>query len=409
MPVIGWLVGKAGEGFISKVDHWVAFVLLGFIGGKMIADYIKERKEEISTEKKDSLSNRTIFVLAIATSIDALAVGVTFAFLEVNIVLAISLITIITFILSVIGVKLGNLFGDKYEKKAELAAFLAKKEGVEVNPAWMFDIQVKRFHEYKRQTMNALAALILYFRLKNGELPDFHPMMILFGGKSAAGYVRAKGTIKLIHEIAKLINNDPDTKDKLRIVFATDYNVSYAEKLIPSADLSEQISTAGTEASGTSNMKFMANGAVTIGTMDGANIEIVEQAGMENNYIFGMSEEEVNAAIPTYDPMKLYEENKEIARVLDAMTDGTLNDKDDLLKDLKKSLLEATYNRADHYMILLDLLPYVEAKLKANADYQNPVEFGRKCWRNMASCGKFSSDRTIKGYAEDIWEIEELK
>lgn len=297
----------------------------------------------------------------------------------------------------------------KAEKKAELAAFLAKKEGVEVNPAWMFDIQVKRFHEYKRQTMNALAALILYFRLKNGELPDFHPMMILFGGKSAAGYARAKGTIKLIHEIANLVNNDPDTKDKLRIVFATDYNVSYAEKLIPAADLSEQISTAGTEASGTSNMKFMANGAVTIGTMDGANIEIVEQAGAENNYIFGMSEEEVNAAIPTYDPMKLYEENKEIARVLDAMTDGTLNDKDDLLKDLKKSLLEATYNRADHYMVLLDLLPYVEAKLKANADYQNPVEFGRKCWRNMASCGKFSSDRTIKGYAEDIWEIEELK
>ena len=297
----------------------------------------------------------------------------------------------------------------KVEKKAELAAFLAKKEGVEVNPAWMFDIQVKRFHEYKRQTMNALAALILYFRLKNGELPDFHPMMILFGGKSAAGYARAKGTIKLIHEIANLVNNDPDTKEKLRIVFATDYNVSYAEKLIPAADLSEQISTAGTEASGTSNMKFMANGAVTIGTMDGANIEIVEQAGAENNYIFGMSEEEVNAAIPTYDPMKLYEENKEIARVLDALTDGTLNDKDDLLKDLKKSLLEATYNRADHYMVLLDLLPYVEAKLKANADYQNPVEFGRKCWRNMASCGKFSSDRTIKGYAEDIWEIEELK
>lgn len=297
----------------------------------------------------------------------------------------------------------------KAEKKAELAAFLVKKEGVEVNPAWMFDIQVKRFHEYKRQTMNALAALILYFRLKNGELPDFHPMMILFGGKSAAGYARAKGTIKLIHEIANLVNNDPDTKDKLRIVFATDYNVSYAEKLIPAADLSEQISTAGTEASGTSNMKFMANGAVTIGTMDGANIEIVEQAGAENNYIFGMSEEEVNAAIPTYDPMKLYEENKEIARVLDAMTDGTLNDKDDLLKELKKSLLEVTYNRADNYMVLLDLLPYVEAKLKANADYQNPVEFGRKCWRNMASCGKFSSDRTIKGYAEDIWEIEELK
>ena len=297
----------------------------------------------------------------------------------------------------------------KAEKKAELSAFLAKKEGMEVDPKWMFDIQVKRFHEYKRQTMNALAALILYFRLKNGELPNFHPMMILFGGKSAAGYVRAKGTIKLIHEIAKLVNNDPDTKDKLRIVFATDYNVSYAEKLIPAADLSEQISTAGTEASGTSNMKFMANGAVTIGTMDGANIEIVEQAGAENNYIFGMSEEEVNKVIPTYDPKKLYKENKEIARVLDALTDGTLSDKDNLLKQLKESLLEPTYNRADHYMVLLDLLPYVEAKLKANSDYWNTLDFGRKCWRNMASCGKFSSDRTIKGYAEEIWEIEELK
>lgn len=296
----------------------------------------------------------------------------------------------------------------KQEKKAELARFLEKKEGVSVDPGWMFDIQVKRFHEYKRQTMNALAALLLYFRLKEGKLPDFWPMMILFGGKSAAGYARAKGTIKLIHEIADLINNDPDTKDKLKIVFATDYNVSYAEKLIPAANLSEQISTAGTEASGTSNMKFMANGAVTIGTLDGANIEIVEQAGLENNYIFGMNEDQVEALAPHYDPKTIYQENPEIRRVLDALTDGTLRDKDGLLAQLKESLLEATYNRADHYMVLADLLPYVEAKLQANSDYRDHLNFGRKCWMNMASCGKFSSDRTIRGYAEEIWGIKPL-
>jgi len=297
----------------------------------------------------------------------------------------------------------------KKEKKAELSAFLAKKEGVDVDPSWMFDIQVKRFHEYKRQTMNALAALVLYFRLKEGKLPDFQPMMILFGGKSAAGYARAKGTIKLIHEIAKLINNDPDTKDKLKVVFAIDYNVSYAEKLIPAADLSEQISTAGTEASGTSNMKFMANGAVTIGTMDGANIEIVEQAGLENNYIFGMSEEQVNEAIPYYDPKKLCAENPEIDRVVKALTDGTLGEENELLKQLQESLLEQTYNRPDHYMVLLDLMDYVETKLRANHDYKNdPLGFGRKCWQNVASCGKFSSDNTIKSYASDVWNIEAM-
>ncbi len=296
----------------------------------------------------------------------------------------------------------------KESKKQQLAAFLKKKEGIDVDPSWIFDIQVKRFHEYKRQTMNALAALLLYFRLKEGKLPEFQPMMILFGGKSAAGYERAKATIKLIHEVAKLVNNDPDTKDKLRIVFVTDYNVSYAEKLIPAADLSEQISTAGTEASGTSNMKFMANGAVTLGTMDGANIEIVERAGAENNYIFGMREEEVLALTPTYDPKVLYQTNPELKRLLDALTDGTLNDKDDLLKKLKESLLEPTYNRADHYMVLTDLLPYVEAKLRANSDYKDRFAFGRKCWMNMTSCGKFSSDRTIRSYAEDIWNIKPL-
>lgn len=297
----------------------------------------------------------------------------------------------------------------KKEKKQELAAYLLKKEGVSVDANWMFDIQVKRFHEYKRQTMNALAALLIYFRLKEGKLPNFRPMVMIFGGKSAAGYVRAKGTIKLIHEVARLLNNDPETKDRLKVVFATDYNVSYAEKLIPAADVSEQISTAGTEASGTSNMKFMANGAVTLGTMDGANIEIVEQAGAENNYIFGLTEQEVNAAIPSYDPKVLCMANPELKRVLDCLVNGTLQDKDDLLCQLHQSLLEPTYNRADHYMILLDLLPYVEAKLKANQDSRDELAFGRKCWMNITSCGTFSSDRTIQGYAKEIWEIQPLK
>ena len=296
----------------------------------------------------------------------------------------------------------------KHEKKEELCKTFLTKEKATVNPDTIFDIQVKRFHEYKRQTMNALAVLMIYFRLKEGKLPDFQPTTVIFGGKAAPGYVRAKGAIKLIREIAVLVNSDPEMAGKLKIVFAMDYNVSYAEKLIPAADISEQISTAGTEASGTSNMKFMANGAVTLGTLDGANVEIIEQAGDENNYIFGMNTVEAEELKESYNPKELYEQDEEIRRVVDAMTDGTLEDEEDLLKELKASLLEPTYNRADHYMVLADLRSYVEAKLRVNADYKDRLAFGRKCWNNIASCGIFSSDRTIKGYAGDIWQIDSL-
>ncbi len=296
----------------------------------------------------------------------------------------------------------------KQQKKEELCAFMQQKERATLDASSMFDIQVKRFHEYKRQTMNALGLLMIYFRLKDHKLEHFQPMTVLFGGKAASGYRRAKAAIKLIREIAVLINTDPEMQGKLKVVFAIDYNVSYAEKIIPAADVSEQISTAGTEASGTSNMKFMANGAVTLGTMDGANIEIVEQAGEENNYIFGMRAKEVQKLKGSYDPKALCAQDEEIRRVLDALVDGTLEDSGGMLRELHDSLLEPTYNDADHYMVLADLKPYVEARLRANRDYDDKLSFGRKCWNNLSSCGIFSSDRTVLGYAKDIWRIEPL-
>lgn len=296
----------------------------------------------------------------------------------------------------------------KAQNKADLAAYLARREGVQLDPSWLFDIQVKRFHEYKRQTMNALGALALYFRLKEGQLPDFQPTVLLFGGKAAPGYVRAKGAIKLIHEVAKLIDADPLVRQKLKVVFVRDYNVSYAQRLIPAADLSEQISTAGTEASGTSNMKFMANGTPTLGTLDGANIEIVARAGEENNYIFGLREEQVSAFRPGYEPKVLCKENKELARVVEALVDGTLQDEDGLLAELHHSLLEPSYNSPDHYLVLAELPAYLEAKLQANRDYKNTLSYARKGWLNLCASGPFSSDETIRGYARDIWQIEPL-
>lgn len=190
----------------------------------------------------------------------------------------------------------------KREKKQQLCEYIREKEGVILQPDFLFDVQIKRLHEYKRQLLNAFSILDIYFALKDGSLTNWYPTVFFFGAKAAPGYDRAKGIIKYINEIAKRVNQDPDTKDRLQVLFVQNYNVSYAEKLIPAADISEQISTAGTEASGTSNMKFMLNGAVTLGTMDGANIEIVEQAGIENNYIFGATVEQL-AALREYDPV----------------------------------------------------------------------------------------------------------
>lgn len=297
----------------------------------------------------------------------------------------------------------------KFLKKQELAQVISKREQTEISPNFIFDIQVKRFHEYKRQLLNALSVLAIYFRLKDGTLKDFHPTVFIFGGKAAPSYDRAKAVIKLIHEIGYLINDDPDTSHLLRLVFATNYDVSYAEKLIPAADISEQISTAGTEASGTGNMKFMLNGAVTLGTMDGANVEIIERAGAENNYVFGASAEEIGSLRPNYNPAQLYETDPEIHRLLDAMTDGTLNNGSGALSALKESLLAPTYNQADHYFVLHDFHSYLDAKLQANRDYKNALDFGRKCWRNMCNSGYFSSDRSVAAYAKEIWDVSPME
>ncbi|MFW5668930.1 MAG: glycogen/starch/alpha-glucan phosphorylase, partial [Acetivibrio ethanolgignens] len=260
-------------------------------------------------------------------------------------------------------------------KKQQLADYIEKKEGITIEPSFIFDIQVKRLHEYKRQLLNAFSILDIYYGIKEGGIKDFTPTCFIFGAKAAPGYFRAKGIIKYINEIAKMINADEEVKDKLKVVFVSNYNVSYAEKLTPAADFSEQISTAGTEASGTGNMKFMLNGAVTLGTYDGANVEIVEQAGEENNYIFGARVEDIEAIKDTYSSKKLYEENPRIKRVVDTLVDGTFDDGGTgMFEELYTSLLEgASWHKPDHYYLLLDLLPYVEKKLEGNRDYKDMI------------------------------------
>ena len=298
----------------------------------------------------------------------------------------------------------------KHKNKTALAKYIKEKEGVEINPDSIFDIQIKRLHEYKRQLLNAFSILYIYFGIKDGSIAksNLAPVTYIFGAKSAPGYARAKAIIKYINEIANLVNNDPDINGLIKVVFVQNYNVSYAEKLVVAADLSEQISTAGTEASGTGNMKFMLNGTMTLGTYDGANVEICEEAGEENNYIFGARVEDLAQIMPTYDPRKLYSENTRIARVLNTLIDGTFSDGGSgAFRELYYSLLDgASWHRADNYYLLGDLESYVAAKLKANSDFKtNHDEFIKKCWLNMSAAGKFSSDRTIADYAEEIWKI----
>ena len=295
----------------------------------------------------------------------------------------------------------------KQTKKKQLAEFIEQHDGVKVDPNSIFDIQIKRLHEYKRQFLNALAILELYFEIKEGTLTDFVPTTFIFGAKSAPGYARAKGIIKLINEIAKLIENDKEVSKYIKVVFVKNYNVSYAEKLVAAADVSEQISTAGTEASGTGNMKLMLNGAVTLGTYDGANIEIVEEAGEENNYIFGARVEDIEKVKDYYSSKNLYENDEKIKRVLDALIDGTLKDnRTKIFRELYDSILKgASWHEPDHYYLLLDFNDYLETKKRVNADYKNKKEFYKKCWLNMCNAGKFSSDRTIKEYANEIWHI----
>ena len=295
-------------------------------------------------------------------------------------------------------------------KKQQLAQYIMHRENIEIDPASIFDIQIKRLHEYKRQLLNILTILYIYREIKSGNLKDFHKTTFIFGGKSAPGYRRAKSIIKLINEVAALIDSDEVVRDIIKVVFISNYNVSYAEKLVAAADVSEQISTAGTEASGTGNMKFMLNGAVTLGTLDGANVEIVQEAGLENNFIFGATVEEIKKISKTYDPNEIYASNPKIKAVLDMLIDGSLSDGDSGgFKELHDSILKgASWHRPDQYFILHDFMAAVEAKIRVNEAYRDIKSFRKKCYINMCNAGKFSSDRTIMDYAQNIWKIEKI-
>ena len=292
----------------------------------------------------------------------------------------------------------------KHQKKEQLCAVIAKNEGVQLNPDFLFDVQVKRLHMYKRQLMNAISIADIYFRLKEGRLEGFHPTCFIFGAKAAPGYEDAKSVIRYINRLAKLINNDPAVNNKMRVCFVHNYNCSYAEHIIPAADISEQISPAGLEASGTGNMKLMLNGAVTLGTLDGANVEIAQEAGHANEYIFGATVEEINAIKGNYYAKNFYDANSDLRRALDTMVNGTV-ETDNGIREVYNKLINWGPS-SDQYYVLKDYASYIDAKLRANAEYADRLAFGRKCLVNVASAAKFSSDRTIRQYASEIWHIE---
>ena len=292
----------------------------------------------------------------------------------------------------------------KRTKKEQLCNVIAKNEGVMLNPDFMFDVQVKRLHMYKRQLMNAISIADIYFRLKEGRLEGFHPTCFIFGAKAAPGYEDAKSVIRYINRLAKLINNDPAVNNKMRVCFVHNYNCSYAEHIIPAADISEQISPAGLEASGTGNMKLMLNGAVTLGTLDGANVEIAQEAGHANEYIFGATVDEINAIKGNYYAKNFYDANSDLRRALDTMVNGTV-ETDNGIREVYNKLINWGPS-SDQYYVLKDYASYIDAKLRANAEYADRLAFGRKCLVNVASAAKFSSDRTIRQYASEIWHIE---
>ena len=286
----------------------------------------------------------------------------------------------------------------KTQNKLELARYLKDTLNLSLDTDYMFSVQIKRIHEYKRQLLNILAVLGLYLDLKNGELKDFYPTAFIFAGKAAPGYYNAKQIIKLIGSVSSFIENDETAKKYFKVLFIPDYNVKKAMKIIPAADLSEQLSTAGTEASGTGNMKLSLNGAPTIGTLDGANIEIVDYAGYENNYIFGAKKEELQK-LEKYDPMDIYYTNDRISRVIDLLKEGPFGD----FSVIFKSLLFGLDSPADRYKVLLDYPSYFSARLKANEDYKNSRIYAEKCLKNIAAASHFSADDTIKNYNNKIW------
>lgn len=300
----------------------------------------------------------------------------------------------------------------KYENKVRLAKYIKEHNGIEVDPRSIFDVQVKRLHEYKRQLLNILHVMYLYNEIKEHPEISFYPRTFIFGAKASAGYIRAKQIIKLINSVADVVNNDRSINGKLKVVFIEDYRVSNAEIIFAAADVSEQISTASKEASGTGNMKFMLNGAPTLGTMDGANVEIVEEVGAENAFIFGLSSDEVinyenNGG---YNPMNIYNSDADIRRVVNQLVDGTYSQGDkEMYRDLYNSLLTAQGgSKADTYFILKDFRSYADTQKKVEEAYRDKDRWAKMALLNTASCGKFSSDRTIQEYVDDIWHLDKV-
>ena len=300
----------------------------------------------------------------------------------------------------------------KFKNKERLAAYIKEHNGVEVDPRSIFDVQVKRLHEYKRQLLNILHVMYLYNQIKEHPEMSFYPKTYVFGAKASAGYIRAKEIIKLINSVADVINNDRSINGKLKVVFIEDYRVSNAELIFAAADISEQISTASKEASGTGNMKFMMNGAPTLGTMDGANVEIVDEVGIDNAFIFGLSADEVinyeqNGG---YNPYDIYNNDPDIRRVVDQLVDGTYANGDkEMYRDLYNSLLNNQGGaRADMYFILKDFRSYADAQARAMEAYKDTDKWAKMALKNTACCGKFSADRTIQEYVDDIWHLDHV-
>ena len=300
----------------------------------------------------------------------------------------------------------------KYQNKVRLAKYIKEHNGVEVNPRSIFDVQVKRLHEYKRQLLNILHIMYLYNELKKNPDMDFYPRTFIFGAKASAGYHRAKSIIKLINSVGDVINNDKDIKDKIKVVFIENYRVSNAEIIFAAADVSEQISTASKEASGTGNMKFMLNGALTLGTMDGANVEIVDEVGEENAFIFGLSSDEVIAYEQNgqYNPRDIYNIDSDIRAVMTQLVDGTYASGNlDEFRDIYNSLLDGNGGRPDMYFILKDFRSYADAQKKVEEAYRDEEGWARSALLNVSKSGKFTSDRTIEEYAKEIWHLEKVK
>ena len=299
----------------------------------------------------------------------------------------------------------------KYQNKVRLAKYILEHNGVEVDPHSIFDVQVKRLHEYKRQLLNILHVIYLYDKIKRNPGMEFYPRTFIFGAKASAGYARAKKIIKLINSVADVVNNDKSIDNKIKVVFIENYRVSNAEMIFAAADVSEQISTASKEASGTGNMKFMLNGAPTLGTMDGANVEIVEEVGEENAFIFGLSSDEVinyenNGG---YDPNVIYNTDGEIRQVLMELINGTFSNDTELFRDLYDSLLRGNgYDKADQYFILADFRAYVAAQEKVEEAYRDEKRWARMAMMNTACSGKFTSDRTIQEYVDDMWHLDKV-